>query len=68
MVIGSNHNIYRFGTIMQDLGYWFLNDVFWINTNPIPISRQMAYSFPVSDTQLRHLHWRPVTPDFNKKC
>jgi len=35
-VIGSYHNIYRVGRIMQDLGYWFLNDVVWIKTNPMP--------------------------------
>jgi DNA modification methylase len=35
-VIGSYHNIYRVGSIMQDLGYWFLNDVVWIKSNPTP--------------------------------
>jgi len=29
-VIGSYHNIYRVGTILQNLGYWILNDVVWI--------------------------------------
>jgi modification methylase len=29
-VIGSYHNIYRVGTILQDLGYWILNDVVWV--------------------------------------
>jgi len=29
-VIGSYHNIYRVGSIMQDLGFWTLNDVVWI--------------------------------------
>ena len=29
-VIGSYHNIYRVGSIMQDLGFWTLNDVLWI--------------------------------------
>lgn len=29
-VIGSYHNIYRVGSILQDLGYWFLNDIVWI--------------------------------------
>jgi modification methylase len=35
-VIGSYHNIYRVGAIMQDLDYWILNDVLWIKTNPMP--------------------------------
>lgn len=35
-VIGSYHNIFRVGKIMQDLGFWILNDVAWIKTNPMP--------------------------------
>ena len=35
-VIGSYHNIYRVGAIMQDLGFWILNDVLWIKDNPMP--------------------------------
>ncbi len=35
-VIGTYHNIYRIGKIMQDLGYWILNDVVWVKTNPMP--------------------------------
>ena len=28
-VIGSYHNIFRIGYILQDLGYWILNDIIW---------------------------------------
>ena len=35
-VIGSYHNIFRVGKIMQDLGFWVLNDVIWMKTNPMP--------------------------------
>jgi len=35
-VIGTYHNIFRIGKIMQDLGYWILNDIIWIKTNPMP--------------------------------
>lgn len=35
-VIGTYHNIYRIGKIMQDLGYWILNDIIWVKTNPMP--------------------------------
>jgi len=35
-VIGSYHNIYRVGRIMQDLGFWTLNDIVWIKNNPMP--------------------------------
>lgn len=35
-VIGTYHNIFRVGKIMQDLGFWILNDIVWIKTNPMP--------------------------------
>jgi len=35
-VIGTYHNIYRVGAIMQTLGYWYLNDIIWVKTNPMP--------------------------------
>lgn len=35
-VIGSYHNIFRVGAIMQDLGFWVLNDVVWRKSNPMP--------------------------------
>lgn len=35
-VIGSYHNIYRIGAILQDLGFWILNDVVWRKSNPMP--------------------------------
>lgn len=35
-VIGMYHNIFRVGTIMQNLGIWFLNDVIWIKTDALP--------------------------------
>lgn len=35
-VIGSYHNIFRVGKIMQDLSFWVLNDIIWIKTNPMP--------------------------------
>ncbi len=35
-VIGSYHNIFRVGKIIQDLGFWIFNDIIWIKTNPMP--------------------------------
>ena len=35
-VIGSYHNIFRVGSILQDLEFWLLNDVIWRKTNPMP--------------------------------
>ena len=43
-VIGSYHNIYRVGTIMQDLGFWILNDVVWVKTNPMPNFRGVRFA------------------------
>jgi len=35
-VIATYHSIFRIGKILQDLGYWILNDVIWVKTNPMP--------------------------------
>jgi len=43
-VIGSYHNIYRVGAIMQDLGFWLLNDVVWIKNNPMPNFRGVRFT------------------------
>ena len=43
-VIGSYHNIYRLGAILQDLGYWILNDVIWLKTNPMPNFRGVRFT------------------------
>jgi len=43
-VIGSYHNIYRVGAIIQDLGFWILNDVIWIKTNPMPNFRGVRFT------------------------
>ena len=43
-VIGTYHNIFRLGAIMQDLGYWFLNDVVWLKANPMPNFRGVRFT------------------------
>jgi modification methylase len=43
-VIGSYHNIFRVGAIMQDLGFWLLNDVIWRKTNPMPNFRGRRFT------------------------
>lgn len=43
-VIGSYHNIFRVGAIMQDLGFWILNDVLWIKANPMPNFRGVRFT------------------------
>ena len=34
--IGTYHNIFRIGKLMQDLGFWILNNIIWFKTNPMP--------------------------------
>ncbi len=43
-VIGSYHNIFRLGTILQDLGYWILNDIVWRKSNPMPNFRGRRFT------------------------
>ena len=43
-VIGSYHNIFRVGTILQDLGFWILNDVVWHKANPMPNFRGRRFT------------------------
>ena len=43
-VIGSYHNIFRLGYILQDLGFWILNDVIWRKTNPMPNFRGRRFT------------------------
>jgi modification methylase len=43
-VIGSYHNIFRVGAILQDLGYWILNDVVWRKMNPMPNFRGRRFT------------------------
>jgi modification methylase len=43
-VIGSYHNIFRVGTILQDIGFWILNDVIWRKSNPMPNFRGRRFT------------------------
>src|SRR5213079_681586 len=43
-VIGTYHNIFRIGAILQDLGYWILNDVVWRKSNPMPNFRGRRFT------------------------
>jgi modification methylase len=43
-VIGTYHNIYRVGSIMQDLGFWILNDIVWTKNNPMPNFRGVRFT------------------------
>ncbi len=43
-VIGSYHNIFRVGSMLQDLGFWILNDVVWRKSNPMPNFRGRRFT------------------------
>lgn len=43
-VIGSYHNIFRVGAILQDLGFWMMNDIIWRKSNPMPNFRGTRFT------------------------
>jgi len=43
-VIGSYHNIFRVGTLLQDLRFWILNDIVWRKSNPMPNFRGRRFT------------------------
>jgi site-specific DNA-methyltransferase (adenine-specific) len=43
-VIGAFQNIYRLGYIMQNLGFWILNDIVWAKSNPVPNFRGTRFT------------------------
>ena len=43
-VIGTYHNIYRVGSLLQDLGFWILNDIVWSKGNPMPNFRGVRFT------------------------
>ena len=43
-VIGSYHNIFRVGSVLQDAGFWILNDIIWRKANPMPNFRGTRFT------------------------
>lgn len=43
-VIGTYHNIFRVGVVLQDLDYWILNQVVWVKNNPMPNFRGVRFT------------------------
>lgn len=43
-ITGTYHNIFRVGAILQDLGFWLLNDVIWRKSNPMPNFRGRRFT------------------------
>jgi len=42
--MGSYHNIFHLGAILQELGFWILNDIVWVKTNPMPNFRGTRFT------------------------
>ncbi|NCC02473.1 MAG: site-specific DNA-methyltransferase [Proteobacteria bacterium] len=57
-VIGSYHNIFRVGAILQNLGFWILNDIIWCKTNPMPNFRGTRFT-----NAHETLIWAATSPD-----
>src|SRR5438552_10785336 len=66
-VIGSYHNIYRVGAILQDLGFWILNDIVWRKTNPMPNFRGRRFT-NAHETLLWCAHSSEARYTFNYKA
>ena len=43
-VIGAYHNIYRVGSVIQNLNFWILNDIIWNKSNPMPNFRGRRFT------------------------
>src|SRR3954467_13025389 len=43
-VIGSYPNIFRIGALLQDAGFWILNDIVWRKSNPMPNFRGTRFT------------------------
>ncbi len=43
-VIGTYHNIYRVGKLLQDIGFWVINEIIWEKTNPMPNFRGVRFT------------------------
>jgi len=43
-VIGTYHNIFRVGKLLMDLGFWILNDITWVKSNPMPNFRGVRFT------------------------
>jgi len=63
-VIGSYHNIFRVGSILQDLGYWILNDIIWRKSNPMPNFRGRRFT-NAHETLIWCAKNRDAKPRFN---
>ena len=63
-VIGSYHNIFRVGAILQDLGFWIMNDIVWLKSNPMPNFRGKRFT-NAHETMIWATKTKDAKPTFN---
>ncbi len=63
-VIGSYHNIFRVGAILQDLGFWIMNDIVWLKSNPMPNFRGKRFT-NAHETMIWATKSKDAKPTFN---
>jgi modification methylase len=63
-VIGSYHNIFRVGALLQDLGFWIQNDIVWRKTNPMPNFRGRRFT-NAHETLIWCVRGQDSKPTFN---
>ncbi|BEG57797.1 hypothetical protein NHP21005_14850 [Helicobacter sp. NHP21005] len=65
-VIGSFQNIHRLGALMQDLGFWIINDMIWAKSNPCQILMARVYATPTKPCFGALRTRRPPSPSITK--
>lgn len=63
-VIGSYHNIFRLGAALQNEGFWLLNDIVWLKTNPMPNFKGTRFT-NAHETLIWAAHGKSSRPTFN---
>ena len=63
-VIGSYHNIFRVGTVLQDQQFWIQNDIIWRKTNPMPNFRGTRFT-NATETLIWATKTEDAKPTFN---
>ncbi len=56
-VSGTYHNIFRVGSLLQDLGYWILNTIIWHKPNAMPNFRGTRFK-----NDVEFVIWAKKTP------
>ncbi len=63
-VIGSYHNIFRVGTVLQDQQFWIQNDIIWRKSNPMPNFRGTRFT-NAHETLIWATKYEDSRPTFN---